>query len=79
MTTNWIEKKVLEEVAKHLVIEKTEIVKFLEENVENPFSVADSITKGLYAQGLITFVDLIGNSCIAITQKGLRECGTQKD
>lgn len=76
MTENCIEKELLEEISKHLVVQKEELIKFLEGKVENPFSEAESLIKVLNDKGLITYISLIGKTCMAITQKGLRECGT---
>jgi RNA-binding protein YhbY len=79
MMPNGIERELLEEIAKHLVVKREELVRFLERKVENPFSEIENLTKALNDKGLITYVSFIGKTCIAITQKGLRECGAQKD
>ena len=52
---------------------KVELVSFLENKVDNPSSEVMSITKALISEGLITIVSPIGESCYAITQKGIRE------
>lgn len=75
MELNGIEKRVLEELAVRLVMKKSEIVEFLKDKVENPFSTVEYVTKSLLTQGLITYVRVIGESCIAITQKGIRLAG----
>lgn len=79
MAENGIEKELLEEIAKRLVVKREELVKFLEGKVENPFSEVDNLTKTLNDKGFIIYVSLIGKGCMAITQKGLRECGFLKD
>jgi predicted nucleic acid-binding protein len=68
-------KKVLEELTAKLVMKKLEITEFLKNKAENPSVIADSITKALSTQGVITYVKVIGESCIAITQKGMRSAG----
>ena len=73
MTSDGIEREVLEEIGKHLLLKKEELVRFLENKVENPVSIAEAVTKTLNGQGLITYVSPFGHSCFAITQKGMRE------
>ena len=73
MEANGIEKELLKEICKRMVVNKDELTKFLENKVENPSSVVVSITKALFDKGLITYVNPIGQSCYAITQKGMRE------
>jgi len=74
MFADGIEKEVLEEVAKCLVVKKEELVKFLKDKVENPVSVVETVTKSLNDKGLITYVSPVGQ-CYAVTQKGMREIG----
>lgn len=78
MMENGIERELLEEIAKRLVVQREELARFLEGKVENPFSEVENLTKALNDKGLITYVSLIGKTCMAITQKGLRECGFQR-
>jgi predicted transcriptional regulator len=73
METNGIEREVLEEINKRMVVNKEELIRFLENKVENPPAVVNSVTKALFDKGLITYVNPIGQSCYAITQKGMRE------
>jgi hypothetical protein len=73
METNGIEKEVLEEIIKRMVVKKEELVEFLENKIENPSAVVNSITKALFDRGLITYVSPLGQNCYAITQKGMRE------
>ena len=70
--TNGFQKQVLEEIAKRMVMKKEELVSFLGDKVENPSSYVQSVTKALSDQGLITYVTPLGQSCYAITQKGMR-------
>ena len=72
MEPNGIEREILEEIARRLVVEKEELVEFLGKKVKNPLSVVERITKNLNDKGLITYVSPIGQSCYAITQKGMR-------
>lgn len=75
MLTDGIEKEVLGEIAKRLVVKKEELVDFLKDRVENPVSVVEAVTKSLNDKGLITYVSAIGQSCYAVTQRGMREIG----
>jgi hypothetical protein len=79
VASNDLEKQLLEEISKRLVVNKEELARFLEGKVENPFSEVENLTKVLNDKGLITYIHPIGKTCIAITKKGLRECGVQKD
>ncbi len=72
MEPNGIEREILEEIARRLVVKKEELVEFLGKKVKNPLSVVERITKNLNDKGLITYVSPIGQSCYAITQKGMR-------
>lgn len=73
--TNGFQREVLEEIARRQVVKKDELVSFLENKVENPSSYVKSVTEALRDQGLITNVTPLGESCYAITQKGMREVG----
>jgi ribosomal protein S25 len=73
MQADGIEKEVLLEISKKLVVSKVELVSFLESKIENPVSVVENIVRDLNNKGLITYVSPIGQSCYAITQKGMRE------
>jgi DNA-binding PadR family transcriptional regulator len=73
MQANGIEREVLLEISKKLVVSKAELVAFLENKVENPASELEKIVRSLNDKGLIVYVSLIGKSCYAITQKGMRE------
>jgi RNA-binding protein YhbY len=73
MEPNGIAKQVLAEIARKELIKKEEVVEFLKDKVSNPHDVAATIAKDLYSRGLITYVTPIGESCIAITQKGMRQ------
>lgn len=73
MQSNGIEKQVLEELSKQLVMKKDELAAFLKDKVDNPHMVVTTITKALNDKGFITYVSPIGESCYAITQRGMRE------
>ncbi|RLI97937.1 MAG: hypothetical protein DRP00_03105 [Candidatus Aenigmatarchaeota archaeon] len=68
-----LEKEVLKELARKLVARKSEIKDFLKKKVKNGDRKLETITKSLKDKGLITYVSVIGESCIAITQRGMRE------
>jgi hypothetical protein len=71
MNKNSVEKKVLEEISRKLVMKKEELVSFLENEVENPFSAFKEATQTLSIQGFIRYVNEIG--AFTITQKGIKE------
>lgn len=73
MQIDGIEKEVLIEISKKLVISKAELVAFLENKIDNPISTLENIVRSLSGKGLIIYVSPIGQSCYAITQKGMRE------
>ena len=75
LDTNGFQREILEEMAKRMVMKKEELVSFLGNKVENPSSYIQAVTKALSDQGLITYVTPLGQSCFAITQKGMREVG----
>jgi len=72
---NGFQRQVLEEIARRMVVRKEELVSFLENKVENPSSYVQAVTKALSEQGLITYVSPLGQTCYAITQRGMREVG----
>ena len=69
---NGIEKELLKEISRRLVVKRDELASFLETRGENP-KLVDKITKDLYTKGLITYVTPIGQTCYAITQRGMKE------
>jgi hypothetical protein len=75
LDTNGFQRQILEEIAKKMVVKKEELVSFLENKVENPSSYVQTVVKALSGQGLIVYVTPLGQSCYAITQKGMREVG----
>ena len=75
LDTNGFQKQILEQIAIRQVVKKEELVSFLENKVENPSSYVQAVTKALIELGLITNVSPLGQSCYAITQKGMREVG----
>jgi len=52
-------------------MKKEELVNFLENEVENPFSAFKEATQTLSIQGFIRYVNEIG--AFTITQKGIKE------
>ena len=73
MQTDGIEKEVLLEISKKMVISKAELLSFLESKTDKPASALENVVRSLNSRGLITYVSPIGQSCYAITQKGMRE------
>jgi len=67
-----IEKELLKEIAKRMVVKKEELVEFVESRGENP-KILNKVAQSLYTQGLIIYVTPIGQTCYAITQRGMRE------
>jgi len=67
-----IEKEILAEIAKRLVVKKEELVQLLEGKVPNAAAVVSSVTKKLISEQLVVNVDPVGISSYAITQKGMR-------
>jgi len=67
-----IEKELLKEIAKRMVVKKEELVEFVESRGENP-KILSKVAQSLYTQGLIIYVTPIGQTCYAITQRGMRE------
>ncbi len=64
-----IEEKILREVSRRHVLRKVEIKNFLKKEDEKK---VEKVIKKLIDKGLIVNVPFI-ESCIAITQKGMRE------
>lgn len=73
MINDGIEIQVLEEINKRMVVKKEELMGFLDGKVDNPKAVLAAVVRSLSEKGLITSVSPVGESCYAITQKGMRE------
>jgi predicted transcriptional regulator len=73
MQNDGIEKQILEEITKKMVVKKEELVDFLDGKVEDPRAVLTAVIRSLTEKGLITSVSPVGESCYAVTQKGMRE------
>lgn len=71
---NGVEKELLKEISRRLVVKKEELALFLEKKGENP-QIINRLMKDLYSKGLIIYVTPIGQTCYAITQRGMREAG----
>jgi hypothetical protein len=69
---NGIEKKVLAELASKELMKKSEIVEFLRGMTENPERIINNLVRDLVFKGFATNLTPVGESCIAITQKGMR-------
>jgi predicted transcriptional regulator len=67
-----IEKEILQEITKKLLMNKEEIMFFLEDKVEDPFKAANEILSNLIKQELIRIAP-VGTNAYAVTQKGMRE------
>jgi predicted transcriptional regulator len=69
---NGVEKKVLDELASRELMKKSEIVDFLRDKTEEPEKTVAQVVRDLVFKGLATNLTPAGESCIAITQKGMR-------
>ena len=72
---NQLEKKVLKKFGEALVLRKSELIKFIKDDVknpENPKTVLDSIIQKLIQQKYITPL-YASESTFAITQNGMKE------
>lgn len=72
MEWNGIERAVLGEISRRMVVRKSELIEFLHGKVDNPAAFVDAITKRLYNQDMITYVTPLGKDCFAVTLKGLQ-------
>lgn len=75
MKANGIEKDVLEELTKRLVMNKQEIMKFVEEKIGSSDSVLDSLLRSLLEKEYVTNITPMGTSCYAVTTKGIKTVG----
>ena len=73
MQINGMEKELLRELSKRLIMQKHEIVTFLSDKAKDNSSVVEQLIKNLSNKGLVASIAPIGNSCIAITKQGVRE------
>lgn len=73
MQNDGIEKQILEEITKKMVVKKEELVDFLDGKVEDSRAALTAVIRGLTEKGLITSVSPVGESCYAVTKKGMRE------
>ncbi len=67
------ERNVLKKIAENHLLTKIELKKFLETNGSSGndlTSVADSITRRLMEQKLVTAISPVGSTCYIITQRG---------
>ncbi len=72
MANDGIEREVLKELKKRLVMKREEIIGFIEKFDPSYKSSIDSVIRELNSKGMITYVMMIGRNCLAITQKGMR-------
>jgi len=75
---NGIEREVLLEIARRMLVKHEELVQFLKGKVNNPQQMATQVAKSLSNRDLIIYVSPIGQSCLAITQKGMREASAME-
>jgi len=73
MQNDGIERQILEEITKRLVVKKEELVDFLDGKVKDSRAVLTAVIRSLSEKGLIISVSPVGESCYAVTQKGMRE------
>jgi hypothetical protein len=66
-----MEKEILQEITKKLLMSKEEIMFFLEDRVEDPLKAANEILNSLIKQELVA-VAPVGTNAYAVTQKGMR-------
>jgi len=72
MYVDGLEKQLLKKLSKNLVMRKDEIIQFLLDKTDDPITAMKIITGNLIEKGLIT-CGYFGESCFAITQKGMKE------
>ena len=75
---NGIEREVLLEIARRMLVKHEDLVQFLKGKVNNPQQMATQVAKSLSNRDLIIYVSPIGQSCLAITQKGMREASAME-
>lgn len=72
MEVDGIEKEILLELTNRLVMNKEEILKFIEGKLENSGPVVGGAMSSLLGKGYVTNVTPLGSSCYAVTTKGIR-------
>jgi len=75
METDGIEKEILEELTKRLVMNKQEIMKFIDEKMGSSDLVLDGLLRSLLEKGYVTNIAPMGTSCYAVTTKGIKVVG----
>jgi len=72
METDGIEKEILDFIGKQLLAKKEELVRLIDGKVEDPVVKVEIITRELMNKGFISSVSPIGETCYAITKKGIQ-------
>jgi ribosomal protein S25 len=70
MEVDGLEKEVLEEIAKRLVMSKEEIFRLVENRAE--LSVLESVLKTLEEKGFLAKVSPLGSCSYVVTTKGIK-------
>ncbi|MEM5801848.1 MAG: hypothetical protein QXQ18_00465 [Candidatus Aenigmatarchaeota archaeon] len=73
MVANGMEEQLLVELSKRLVMKKDEIINFLQDKVPNAKQVYTQLLQDLISKGFVRHVEPVGESVVAITQKGMKE------
>jgi hypothetical protein len=72
MEVDGIERKLLKELSERLVMNKEEIVKFVEAKVEGSAVAPEAVVRTLVEKGYVTNSTPMGSSCFAVTTKGIK-------
>ncbi|MEM5772799.1 MAG: hypothetical protein QXL86_01045 [Candidatus Aenigmatarchaeota archaeon] len=70
MEVDGIEKEILEEIAKRLVISKEELFKLVEGKAD--LTALENVLKSLIEKGYLTNISPLGSSSYIITTKGIK-------
>jgi Fe2+ or Zn2+ uptake regulation protein len=70
-----IEKEILEEIAKRLVMSKEELFKMVEGKAD--LATLENVLKSLEEKGYLTKVSPLGSSSFVVTTKGIKAVGTK--
>ncbi|MEM5879582.1 MAG: hypothetical protein QXU74_03770 [Candidatus Aenigmatarchaeota archaeon] len=73
MEADGIEKEILEEIAKRLVMSKEEFFKLVEGRVD--LNALENILKSLEEKGYLTKISPLGSSSYVVTTKGIKAVG----
>lgn len=73
MEVDGIEKEILEEIAKRLVMSKEELFKFVEGKLD--LVALENILKSLEEKGYLAKISPLGSSSYVVTKKGIKFAG----